>query len=304
MGRTAQDVWRRAARFLLLADSRASFAIEGERPARNRLARWANVVRRAGARPLSLDEILRMHDELIHDHRFVAQGLRTQGVFLGERDRDGEPIPEFIGARAADLPGLMAALLASHRIMTERDVDPIIHAALIAFGFVFIHPFEDGNGRLHRALIHHILAERGFAPAGLVFSVSAVMLERIHDYREALRQHSGPLMPFIEWQPNAQRNVDALNDTADLYRFGDYTALAEFLYACVEHTITQLLPDEVRPGVALAWKKTAPPSTLWQPFAAPRLPRPLAITTPSCGSKQHGFLSAPERHRRRRGANR
>ncbi|NMG16654.1 Fido domain-containing protein [Aromatoleum bremense] len=246
MGRTAQDVWRRAASFLLLADSRASFAIEGERPPRSRLERWANVVRRAGAQPLSLDEILHMHDELIHDHRFVAKGLRTQGVFLGERDRDGEPIPEFIGARAADLPDLMAALLDSHRIMTERDVDPVIHAALIAFGFVFIHPFEDGNGRVHRALIHHILAERSFAPAGLVFPVSAVMLERIDGYRNALRQHSGPLMPFIEWQPNARRNVDVLNDTADLYRFGDYTALAEYLYACVEHTITQLLPDEVR----------------------------------------------------------
>lgn len=36
--------------------------------------------------------------------------------------------------------------------------DPVL-AAGIAFGFVFIHPFEGGNGRIHRYLIHHVLAK-------------------------------------------------------------------------------------------------------------------------------------------------
>ena len=36
-----------------------------------------------------------------------------------------------------------------------------------------------------------------------------------------------------------------LNDTADLYRYGDYTAIAEFLYRAVEQTISELLPKEV-----------------------------------------------------------
>ena len=53
-------------------------------------------------------------------------------------------------------------------------------------------------------------------------------------------------MPFIDWAPAAQRNVAVRNDTADLYRYGDYTALAEFLYACVAHTVTERLPHEVR----------------------------------------------------------
>ncbi len=245
MGRTSQEVWRRAASFLLLADSRASFAIEGERPARNRIERWALVIQQAGRQPLSLSEIIEMHGKLIQDNRFVAKGLRSEGVFLGERNRDGEPVPEFIGARPQDLPSLMQGLLDSHRIMSGGSVDPVIHAALIAFGFVFMHPFEDGNGRLHRALVHHILAERKFAPAGMVFPVSAVMLERIEEYRQALRDFSAPLMSSIDWQPTPKGNVEVLNDTADLYRFGDYTALAEYLYTCVVHTITTLLPKEV-----------------------------------------------------------
>jgi Fic/DOC family len=245
MGRTSQDVWRRAASFLLLADSRASFAIEGERPARNRIERWALIIQKAGHQPLSLSEIIEMHGKLIPDNRFVAKGLRTEGVFLGERNRDGEPVPEFIGARPEDLPSLMQGVLDSHRIMSDGSVDPVIHAALIAFGFVFMHPFEDGNGRLHRALIHHILAGRKFAPAGVIFPVSAVMLEHIEKYRQTLRDFSAPLMPSIDWQPTPTGNVEVLNDTSDLYRFGDYTALAEYLYTCVEHTITTLLPKEV-----------------------------------------------------------
>jgi hypothetical protein len=186
-----------------------------------------------------------MHDKLIRDHRFVQSGLRTAGVFLGERSRNGEPLPEFIGARPQDLNSLMLGLLESHSLMTNSSLDPVIQTAVIAFGFVFIHPFEDGNGRMHRALIHHTLAERGFAQAGMIFPVSAVMLERIAKYQRTLRTFSSPLMASIQWETTTEGNVEVLNETADLYRFGDYTAIVEFLYHCVEHTILELLPKEV-----------------------------------------------------------
>jgi hypothetical protein len=110
---------------------------------------------------------------------------------------------------------------------------------------VYVHPFEDGNGRLHRCLIHHVLAERRFAPAGMVFPVSSVMLDRIDDYRATLRAHSGPLMPFIEWRPTPERNVEVVNDTADFYRYFDGTAAAEFLYACVRRTVDEDVPREI-----------------------------------------------------------
>uniref|UniRef100_B3EPF7 Filamentation induced by cAMP protein Fic n=1 Tax=Chlorobium phaeobacteroides (strain BS1) TaxID=331678 RepID=B3EPF7_CHLPB len=245
MGRASRDVWRRAASFLLLADSRASFAIEGERPPRNRIERWAQVIQKSGNRPLSMTEILNMHGALIQDHRFVTAGFRTEGVFLGERDRNGEPQPEFIGARPQDIESLVKGLVDSHRIMAEASIDPVIHAAAIAFGLVFIHPFEDGNGRMHRALIHQILTERSFAPPGIVFPVSAVILERIEEYQRILREYSSPLMHSIQWQPTEKGNIEVLNDTADLYRYGNYTAIAEFLYHAVEQTISELLPKEV-----------------------------------------------------------
>jgi len=245
IARTGKHVVSRAASFLLLADSRASFEIEGERPARGRLERWGRAVLQAGKNPLTIEEIVRLHGILIEDKRFIHAGLRPDGVFLGERDYDGDPLPEFIGARPTDLQDLMEGMLDANQRMRESGFEPVLQAAATAFGFVYIHPFQDGNGRLHRCLIHHVLAERKFTPPGMVFPVSSVMLDKIDKYRDTLRAHSHPLMHFIQWRPTPERNVEVLNDTADLYRYFDCTEAAEFLYACVERTVEQDLPREI-----------------------------------------------------------
>ena len=131
------------------------------------------------------------------------------------------------------------------RISDIDDIDPVLQAACIAFGFVYIHPLADGNGRLHRCIVHHVLAERGSTPPGMVFPVSTVMLDRIDDYRSVLQDHSSPLMDFIEWHALQNGNVEVTNETADLYRFFDCTAEAEFLYECVQRTIEDDLPREI-----------------------------------------------------------
>lgn len=245
IGRMGGHLVARAASFLLLADSRASFEIEGERAPRSRLERWGRAVIQAGKHPLTLDEIVRLHGVLIEDTRFVLAGLRPDGVFLGERDHTGDPLPEFIGARAEDLPDLVRCLVAANERMRSDGTDPVLQAAATAFGFVYIHPFQDGNGRVHRCLIHHVLSERGFTPPGMVFPVSTVMLDRIDSYRRTLQNHSAPLMPFIEWRSTADRNVEVLNDTTDLYRYFDCTEAAEFLYGCVQRTVEHDLPREI-----------------------------------------------------------
>lgn len=245
VGRTSSALVARAASFMLLADSRASFEIEGERPPRNRLERWGRAVLQAGKNALTLDELNRLHSVLIEDTRFIEAGIRPDGVFLGERDLDGNPLPEFIGARPDSLLDLIGGMLAANDRMRRDGIDPVLQATATAFGFVYIHPYQDGNGRLHRCLIHHVLAERKFTPTGMVFPVSSVMLDQIDDYGAALRGHSGPLMPYIEWRPTADRNVKVLNDTADLYRYFDCTAEAEFLYSCVARTVEHDLPQEI-----------------------------------------------------------
>ncbi len=245
VGSTGGHLVARAARFLLLADSRASFEIEGERAPRNRLERWGRAVLQAGKNKLSIEEINRLLSVLIEDTRFVRSGLRPDGVFLGERDHNGDPLPEFIGARPEDLNALLTGLLAANERMRECSLDPVLQAAATAFGFVYVHPYQDGNGRVHRCLIHHVLAERKFTPQGMVFPVSSVMLDWIDDYRKTLQAHTALLMDFIDWRPTPDRNVEVLNDTADLYRYFDCTEAAEFLYACVQRTVEHDLPQEI-----------------------------------------------------------
>ena len=124
-------------------------------------------------------------------------------------------------------------------------LDPVVAAAAASFGFVFIHPFEDGNGRIHRWIVHHVLSRRGFNPPGLVFPVSAVFLKRIARYRAVLEHFSRPRLMLTEWETTPRFNVRVLNDTRDFFRFFDATRQAEFLAECVVETIRTTLPVEI-----------------------------------------------------------
>jgi Fic family protein len=108
---------------------------------------------------LTLDEIIRLHGVLIEDKRFVQSGLRPDGEFLGQRDDEGDPLPGFIGARAQDIKDLMAGTIEANERTGGSEIDPVVKAAATAFAFVYVHPFQDGNGTLHRCLIHHVLME-------------------------------------------------------------------------------------------------------------------------------------------------
>ena len=239
-----RDLLSRTAAFLLLKDSKSSYAIEGERAPQDRIQRWGRAIGEAGRRPIDLHEFLRLQRIIIGDTRFVKLGLRQEGGFVGGHDRESRmPLPDHIGARHEDLPSLIAGMVAFDR-GAAFTLDPVVAATVLAFGFVYIHPFQDGNGRIHRYLIHHVLAQRGFNPAGVVFPVSAAILERIDDYRRVLEDYSRRLLPLIQWEPTKEGNVRALNDTADYYRFFDATPHAEFLYDCVQKTIREDLPRE------------------------------------------------------------
>lgn len=247
IGTTHKDLIARAAVFLLLKDSKASYDIEGESPPHNRIARWGKIIGQAGDRPLNFDELQNLQSIVIVDDRFTMPGYRNAGGFVGVHDRTtGMPIPDHISARAEDLHELLSGLFETYEMLKQAQYNPVLMAAVLAFGFVFIHPFEDGNGRIHRYLFHHILAETSFVPAGLVFPISAVILERIKEYREVLEAFSKPRLELIEWNPTSDNSVQVTNETIDMYRYFEATKQAEFLFSCVEKTVNETLPEEVR----------------------------------------------------------
>ena len=166
-----KDLLIRTAAFLLLKDSRSSFQIEGESPSRDRVWRWGRVIGEAGRHPMDQIELERLQRIVIGDSRFVQLGLRTEGGFVGEHDRTtGTPIPVHVSARHQDLEELLEGFFGFDREMSPK-LDCVLAAAILASGFVYIHPLEDGNGRLHRFSPHPSCSRgTGIHSAGAGFS--------------------------------------------------------------------------------------------------------------------------------------
>ncbi len=241
-----KDIIQRASAFLLLKDSKASFTIEGESPKSKRATRWGTAIGQAGLNDLSKEELIRLQQLVIENTRFVQMGLRKKGGFVGEHDRvSGEPIPYHISAKSEDLDDLVDGLIDVNQMLIKDDIHAVLAATIIAFGFVFIHPFEDGNGRIHRYLIHHMLAKKQFADQGIIFPVSSSILDHINDYQKVLESYSKPLLDHIEWIETKDHNVEVTNETKDYYRFFDATKQAEFLFDCVADTIKNIVPQEI-----------------------------------------------------------
>ena len=136
-------------------------------------------------------------------------------------------------------------LLSAHQCMKRNAVPAIIHAAAISYGFVFLHPFEDGNGRIHRFLIHNILALRGAIPQGLMFPVSAAMLKNPVLYDQSLEAFSNPLMRLIDYDLDDSGQMTVQAETGRWYRYIDMTAQAEALCDFVDLTIEHELVEEL-----------------------------------------------------------
>ncbi len=244
-GRDKEFVKRTAA-FLLLKDSKASFAIEGEFPPNMRARNWGKAIGQAGKKALTLSEMERLQHIVIGTKKLKQMGIRQDEGFIGEHDRENfAPIPDHISAKAEDLNSLMDGWMKTNILLQDSNYDPVLTAAIIAFGFVFIHPLSDGNGRIHRYLIHHILNWMGYTKRDMIFPVSAAILDRISDYQEVLEDYSSQRIDLIEWEPTPSHNIRIHNDTIDLYRYFDLTNQAEFLYECIEETINRIIPEEI-----------------------------------------------------------
>ena len=140
---------------------------------------------------------------------------------------------------------LIEGLEAAHLRLKNGNVSAAVHAAAIAYGFVFLHPFEDGNGRIHRFLIHNILARREFTPPEIIVPVSAAMLDNSADYDASLEAFSRRLMPLVDYTLDEDDRMIVRNDTAIWYRYIDMTPQVEALFRFIELAIDIELAEEL-----------------------------------------------------------
>jgi hypothetical protein len=242
------DLYARALQFLYTKETKSSYAIERETPDQKRSQKFADALRDAAKRDYLLQETLVALQQAIVDPRFANSGWRdtiNEQNYVGRSVSLTEEEVHFIAPRPQDLPKLMPAYLDASRRILHSGVHPVIAAAVVAYPFVFLHPFSDGNGRVHRFLIHYVLSFRRFAPDGVVFPISATMLHRPQDYDASLESFSKPLLPLVDYKLDGHGRMTVLNDTQDLYRYVDCTFPAEMLFSFVEETIEKELPAEI-----------------------------------------------------------
>ena len=239
------EVLRRALSYLYTKETKSSFAIEREEPTPDRTTRFVDLLARAHHESWCEKKKLVPLQQAIVDPRFRETDYRSQQNYVGESVVFGQERVHYVCPKPDQVAELMTGLIAADARLRQAEIHPVMHAAIIGYGFVYIHPFEDGNGRIHRFLIHNILATRGFTPPGIMVPVSAAMLRDQRDYDASLEVFSRPLLDIVDYRLDAEGQMTVLGDWSVWYHFPDLTLQAEALFRFVEQTIERDLPEEL-----------------------------------------------------------
>lgn len=107
-------------------------------------------------------EIVAIHARLMRHapNKHLAGRLRSEQIWIGGNDYN--PCgADFVPPPPSELQRLLDDVCDA---INDDLLSPLVQAALVHAQFETIHPFEDGNGRTGRALVHVILRRRGLAP--------------------------------------------------------------------------------------------------------------------------------------------
>lgn len=240
-----EDVLQRAVSYLFTKETKSSFEIERATPDQKRAARFVALLKSAEETNFFTKENIIMLQQAVVDSRFANDDFRKDQNYVGQSLGFGREIVHFISPQPEDLPDLMKGMFTCHERMTASGIHPVIAATVIAFGFVFMHPFDDGNGRIHRFLIHNILATSRFTPEGMIFPVSATLVQNMKDYDQTLELFSKPLIPLIDYDLTDTGGMSVKNETALHYRYIDMTSIVEKMFWFIETTIEKELVSEL-----------------------------------------------------------
>jgi hypothetical protein len=245
LDRYPAEIVARAAQYLFIKETKSSYQIEQLEPDQRRTARFVELLRQAGTVACGTEQELTALQRLIVDVRYAADGFRESQNYVGQSLGPGRELVHYVPPRPEDVHSLMAGWQSCLEHLSRGDAHPVVVASILGFGFVFIHPFEDGNGRLHRFLVHHALAVGRFTPEGLIFPISAVMLRDRARYDAALESYSRNVMQLVEYRLNEAGELRVVNDTALHYRYPDLTRVTEELFAFVRDTVDREFTAEL-----------------------------------------------------------
>lgn len=144
--------------------------------------------------PWSIGTVCRMHGMLLRGTGDVPSGeIRTVPVSVVDPDGSEMFIACPPGSVAEEMDALMSWL-------AQSPFDEIVTVALFFHGFESIHPFEDGNGRTGRTMMHILLQEFGLRNSSLC-KIDEEMLADAETYYSllAFSDATGDCTHFVEY---------------------------------------------------------------------------------------------------------
>lgn len=248
------DLLMRSAVWLTIKESRASFQIEHEVDQKDRIQRFAAVMERRSGQiqsPLSSQSLGELQREILGDRNTLSHfGLRESPLFVGGISGFQEEV-HYVAPPAIEVAGMLEGLSAFTSRTAGRS--PLARAAVAAFGFIYIHPLADGNGRVHRFLVNDQLRRDGAVPAPFILPVSAAITHKAQErarYDAILETFSKPFMArygdACKFNHNTVRYPDGVNsnfefgqsaDALPAWRYPDLTEHVEYTARLIDQTI-------------------------------------------------------------------
>ncbi|CAD6542545.1 hypothetical protein LMG28727_04022 [Paraburkholderia kirstenboschensis] len=254
------DLIMRSAVWLTVKESRASFLIEHEQDNEDRIRRFAAVMESECGRhanPFDSQALIDLQRGILGQSA-LRYGIRRSPVYVGHVARY-EPVVDYIAPHWQHIDAMLAGLCQFLERTSEGA--PIVRAAAASFGFVYVHPMADGNGRISRFLINDVLRRDGAVPAPIILPVSATITQSTRDraaYDKVLERFSRPLMKHYADQYSFGKNergedgveynlhFHAYDDALPAWRYPDLTAHVSYLAAVIHSTLTQEMRNEAR----------------------------------------------------------
>lgn len=254
------DLIMRSTVWLTVKESRASFLIEHEQDQEDRIRRFAAVMESECGRhadPFSPEVLERLQRDILGSAA-LRYGIRRSPVYVGHVARY-QPVVDYIAPHWNHTRALLEGL--SCFLQRTRGGSAIIRAAVASFGFVYVHPMADGNGRVSRFLINDVLRRDGVVPPPIILPVSATITHSTRNkaaYDRVLEGFSRPLMRHyaeryrfgetVEAEDGVAYNLhfDGYDDALPAWRYPDLTAHAIYLAGVIDDTLTREMRMEAR----------------------------------------------------------
>ncbi len=235
----------RALSWAYLSETDSSFAIERETPTQNKAETFVALLQQAHENTeLTEDYLADLQSSTVTNPFEKAASFRHEQNWLRGGGLRGAAGVTYVPPDPALLHRLMPAFLTMANSL-PANTDPVVAASVASFGFVFLHPFMDGNGRLSRFLFHHALCRSGRLGRGLLLPVSIAMKRNETAYLAALQSFSRPARRLwdVSWL-DEDRFSFSFKGAPSVYQYWDATSCAEFGFSMAEQALEVDLRQE------------------------------------------------------------